>query len=105
MLRFLMHLFDKDYEPCKGCEISKLQIERLESQNNQLLSRLLKLSEPELIPQAHIPVPQKPRIANWNAAKKELEAQDRMEAETRRKIEIEEKELELASKSTGTDTK
>ena len=103
MLRFIAWLMHREYEPCKSCEVLKHQIERLEINNNQLMSRLLKLSEPELIPQNHIPVPQKPRIANWNAAKKELEAQDRKEAETLKKIAETEKELEIASESTGTD--
>lgn len=108
MLRFIAFLFGKHWDSCESCLVLKEQIKRLEAQNHQLLDRLLKLSEPEIIPQNPIPVPQKPRIANWNAAKKEMEAQDRKTLETLKKIEETEKSLGMmevtdATKSTGTD--
>lgn len=107
MLRFIAMLLGKEYKTCESCIILEQQIKRIESQNTQLMDRLLKLSEPELIPQNNIPVPQKPRIANWNQARKELEAQDRVEAATMKKIAETEAELGIgkdATKSTGTES-
>ena len=102
MFRFIALLFGKTYQTLET-EILLKQIERLEAQNKQLFDRLLKLSEPEIIPASPTPVPQKPRIGNWQQQKKELEAQDRVEADIlKRKIEEEEKELKIAPESPST---
>jgi len=109
-------LFNRDYEPClncitlreelikaevreskecESCNILKLQIARLESQNQQLFDRLLRLSEPEVIPVNTTFTPAKPKAKTWDLQRKELEAQDRITSKTLKDIADLEKELEI----------
>jgi hypothetical protein len=84
MFRFISHLFKLHYEPCKGCEVLKNQLDIANDQNNELRRTLLDLIKPKVFEAPAVPInPVRPRVVNWEQKKRELEEQDRAEAKIR----------------------
>lgn len=95
MLRLIYHYFGMD--SCKSCETLRAQLEIANHEKSQLLDRLLKLSEPEVV---HAPItfaPPKPKARTWDMQRKTLEEQDVVASKTLKSIEQLEKELEIKS--------
>jgi len=78
MIRFLYRLFDREYEPCKGCEVLKTQLEIANRERAELLQTMISLVKPEVIQH---PVKAVSPIINksvpWAIRKKQLEENDR----------------------------
>lgn len=81
MIRFLLRLFGiTDFEPCKGCEVLKTQLEIANQERADLLSTIMSLVKPEVIQSS--PTVIKPVISKgipWGIRKKGLEEKDREE--------------------------
>ncbi len=95
MIRFICFLLGKEFEPCKGCEVLRMQLEIANNERAQLLNTMLGLVKPEVIQSPTIPV--KPFIRNnvsWAMRQKALEEKDREEMRIRKDLEIQNAELE-----------
>lgn len=71
----------EDSEYCDSCETYRIQLERVNYEKNELLSKLLELTNPtkEVIEQKPIPITP-PRTLAWAAQRQKLEADDRRKA-------------------------
>jgi len=83
MLRLLSHIFGWHYEPCKGCDVLRVQLEIKNAENKELLSTLLILVKPQVIEQLpkelqHIPT--NPAAMTFSRRRVELEKAERTKA-------------------------
>jgi len=96
MLRLIYHYFGMD--SCKSCETLRAQLEIANFEKSQLLDRLLKISEPEIVHAAPTFAIPKPKARTWDMQRKTLEEQERVAAKTLKDIKDLEKELEVSTK-------
>jgi len=81
MIRFLMSLFGKDYNPCRSCELLSEQLEYERAQNKEMLETLTSLLKPvPIINQIQESRPLSPRGITFTKRRAELEKQDREKA-------------------------
>ena len=86
------HLFNPHCEHCnicENCEYLKLQVEKLELKNEQLLQKLLHPNEPEVKIEVKPPEPLRPRHIPWRARRQMLEQEDARAAQIMRQREKE----------------
>lgn len=50
MLRFIMTLLGKDYEPCKSCQVLKQQLEVANNEKKEILDLTVSLFKPQPMP-------------------------------------------------------
>lgn len=85
---------------CQNCEYLKLQIEKLQLQNEQLLQKLMNPIVPEVKSVNEPKEAIKPKFIPWRVRRQTLEAEDARAAAVlnQRKAEIEQTEGKLADK-------
>jgi hypothetical protein len=89
VLRFISFILGKSYEPCKGCETLKKEIEYYRSNNKELIDTLIGLVKPEVVEQTTIGIPEmQPKLALWSRRRAVLEEKDREEAKTRKQSQF-----------------
>lgn len=49
MIRFIMHLLGREYEPCKTCEVLKLQLEIANKEREDLQNSIINLLKPNVV--------------------------------------------------------
>lgn len=81
MLRFLSHIFGWHYEPCKGCEVLRTQLQISNDENRELITTILQLVKPQIIEQPskqlqHIPT--NPAALTFSRRRAELENAERV---------------------------
>jgi len=82
-------------DSCKSCETLKEQLVIANHEKTVLLDRLLKISEPEIVPVAPTFTAPRPKQRTWEQQRKTLEEQDAVAARTLKDIKDLETELEL----------
>lgn len=99
MLRFISHLFKLNYEPCKGCEVLKNQLDIANHEKERLQETLLDLVKPKIheVPSTAVE-PIRPKIVPWHVKQRELQAQSAVEARLR-KENVDKLERELGIKN------
>jgi hypothetical protein len=100
MLRFISHLFKLNYEECKGCDVLKNQLAIANNEKEELRKVLLDLVKPKVYEAPSVPIESvKPKLVTWDAKRRMLEEQSRVEAQIRQQnIEKLERELEIEGK-------
>lgn len=82
MIRLLMFLLGKDYEPCKSCETLRLQLEASNLEKERLTNLLIDILQPKIM---QTPTQEtkdlKPTATLFSRRRIELEAQDRIKAQ------------------------
>jgi len=81
MIRLLMFLLGKDYEPCKSCQTLKDQLELSNMENQRLTDTLLNILQPKIqeAPVHEIPNLKRPALT-FTRRRAELEQQDKIKA-------------------------
>lgn len=98
MIRFIAFLLGKQYEPCKGCEILKHQLELSNHEKEQLVNTILNVVKPNVIPAAPVEYNPLPTKTSWDQRRRFLEAEDRKVAQARA---AQEKAIELEKELLG----
>lgn len=82
MIRFISFLFNREYEPCKGCEILKQQLEVVNAEKKELTNTLvtLILPKPQIPQEAREMSPAIPHVGVWSKRRAELERIDAAQA-------------------------
>lgn len=81
MIRLLMSLFNKSYEPCKSCETLKEQLEYERANNKEYVQTLLNLINPKVVEKPPIELePINQSAGLFSRRRAVLEARDREEA-------------------------
>lgn len=81
MFRFISHIMKLNFEPCKGCEVLKQQLELSNSQNKELTDTLLQLIRPRVVEHPTVEVQSTQVVAGtWTRKKAMLEEQERVKA-------------------------
>ena len=81
MIRFICFLFNKQYEPCKGCETLKSQLAIANEDRERLTDTLLEILRPKVVEAAPIEINQIAQTsALFSRRRAALEAKDREEA-------------------------
>lgn len=81
MLRFISHIFKLSYEPCKGCDVLRTQLEITNQNNKELTQTLLNLLNPKVIEATTREIlPIKQNLTTFTKRREMLEAEDRNKA-------------------------
>lgn len=85
MLRFISYLLnrEREYEPCKSCQIVQYQLEQVNREKRELLEVILDLVRPKVthVAPAQVQVqPVAPRVGTWGKRRSILEESDRNRA-------------------------
>lgn len=96
MLRFIMALLGRSYEPCKGCAVLQHQLDMVNHEKEVLMNTMLDLVKPKIVqvPTREIE-PIKSRIVNWNRERAILEENSRNESRIRAEAEKINKEVNV----------
>lgn len=81
MIRFISHLFKMNYEPCKGCDVLRTQLQIANENNKELTQTLLNLLNPKVIEATTREIlPIKQNLTTFTKRREMLEAEDRNKA-------------------------
>lgn len=86
MIRLLLSLFNRKYEPCKACEILKEQLEIANREKADAIQTLLSLVQPQkqmISTEPVLRVPLQTAGKSWAVRRAELEREDRHAAQLR----------------------
>lgn len=86
MVRFISYLFGLKYEPCKGCEVMRQQLEMANKEKQDLLNTLLDIMKPkvEIQYQELKTINAEPKFRTFTARRQHLENQSKIRAEAER---------------------
>lgn len=71
---------------CESCEYLKIQVEKLQNQNKELIDKLTEEPKPPAIPE-QVKVDIKPRHIPWNVRRQMLESEDRRAAAVLKQVQ------------------
>lgn len=111
-IRLLSKIFNWNFEPCKGCEVLKQQLDIANLEKRDLMETMLGLVKPEIVSVTPTHVEVTPKFSSFSRHRKALEERDREEAkiltrsvimakpdsETQKSIEALEEELKIAER-------
>lgn len=98
MVRLIMSLWNKKYEPCKSCEILKEQLDIANLEKKELLSQILDITRPVVAEKNDINIkeiePIRPKGIPWRVRQAKLEAESRSLARIKQEHEDDLRKLE-----------